>query len=337
MAPNESIRDRGTILVLLSSYNGEQYLKEQLDSILGQDCGELEVLIRDDGSKDGTVGILQEYEKNYKNLHVIYGKNLGAAASFFELIRTADRKGSYYAFADQDDVWMADKLSRAVGQMEEWYQTHKKPDRPGAGPLTAAQDGHLLRETEALLYCSAVQPVDSGLNPLPSGVRYSSVRPSFGNALVENMCTGCTCVMNGELFAIIRDGIPDAGTIIMHDFWFYLTAGCFGTVLYDREAHILYRQHSGSQLGTATSFLSNYRRRFRNFKRHRYQLTRQAEEFLKVYEGKMPENCRRLAAEFAACRYHIRSRVQVAFGSQVYRQRKSDNIILKLLILAGIT
>lgn len=93
------------ITVLMSTYNGEKYLKEQLDSILNQEQVDLKLLIRDDGSTDGTVNILKEYENSHTNIKWYSGLNLGCGKSFFQLVLDAP-KSDYYAFVDQDDVWV---------------------------------------------------------------------------------------------------------------------------------------------------------------------------------------------------------------------------------------
>ena len=100
------------VLVLLSSYNGEKYIKEQIDSILTQKNITVKLFIRDDGSTDATRNILKEYEK-YSNCVVVFGDNIGAANSFLWLIQNAHSSG-YYAFSDQDDIWDRDKLSSAI-------------------------------------------------------------------------------------------------------------------------------------------------------------------------------------------------------------------------------
>ena len=105
------------VQVLLSTYNGEKYLKEQLDSLLAQDYPNIDILIRDDGSKDSTKQILTGYE-NHKNIRVIYGSNIGITASFLELLKISDPEAEFLAFCDQDDVWLKDKISRAVAALQ---------------------------------------------------------------------------------------------------------------------------------------------------------------------------------------------------------------------------
>ena len=106
------------ICVMLSSYNGEKYIKEQIDSILAQKIdGEMILLVRDDGSTDETKQILNEYRSKYNNISWYTGDNLKAAKSFWDLVNSAP-DADYYAFCDQDDVWYPDKLVRAINALE---------------------------------------------------------------------------------------------------------------------------------------------------------------------------------------------------------------------------
>ena len=112
------------IQVLMSTYNGKDYLREQIDSILAQNCKEqmgvsLKLFIRDDGSKDGTQKILDEYAEKYPDKISWYqGENIGVIKSFFELIEKSDEKVEYYAFSDQDDYWHKEKLSAGIKQIK---------------------------------------------------------------------------------------------------------------------------------------------------------------------------------------------------------------------------
>ena len=102
----------------MSTYNGEKYIRMQLDSILGQTYENLCLLIRDDGSTDRTVSILEEYAKRDNRITYYTGKNIGVIQSFLELLRNSSEEAGYYAFADQDDVWLPEKIGRAVEKIE---------------------------------------------------------------------------------------------------------------------------------------------------------------------------------------------------------------------------
>ncbi len=100
--------ENSRVQVLMSTYNGERFLEEQIESLLSQSWKNLEILIRDDGSTDGTMEILERYCMRYSNIQVFAGENVGVAKSFFELLEESD--GDFVAFCDQDDVWLEHKV-----------------------------------------------------------------------------------------------------------------------------------------------------------------------------------------------------------------------------------
>lgn len=316
------------IQVLMSAYNGAVYIREQLDSILGQDCeelgmAELSVFIRDDGSSDGTQEILEEYEKKYpKQIHWVQGKNKGVIGSFFELLKEADEDVDYYAFSDQDDYWMPDKLSSGIRLLE------GTEDR-GA----------------PCLYCCRPKLTDEHLVELTEHIRRPPVCPSFGNALIENVVTGCTAIINPSLRRLVAAELPKF--TVMHDRWLYLVASCFGTVIYDETPHICYRQHGGNVVGTKNGRFAEFRERLSRFWGKRRDISRQTEEFLRIFgdlskgnlqrfqaDGRVSANLR-LAGGLADAKHSFRRRIMLVREGEICRQRNYDNKIFKVIILLG--
>ncbi len=300
------------VQVLLSTYNGEKYLRAQLDSVLGQDHPSVSLLVRDDGSTDGTVGILGEYAERHANVQYYVGENLGVIGSFFDLVGRADAASTYYAFADQDDVWLEGKLSRAASVLGEMCG-----EGSGEAPMA--------------LYCGKELLVDESLNPLAVSIRQGGKRPSFGNALVENIATGATCVFNQRLLLAVREHVPEF--TVMHDWWFYLTAACFGRVYYDETPYLLYRQHGGNVLGSRSNYLDEFRIRFKRFGNNKGRLGRQARAFDESYrvEGRHREELDVLLYY----RRRLSHRCKGLFTNRIYRQRLGDNVIFKLLFLTN--
>lgn len=299
-----------SVLVLMSTYNGEKYLKTQLDSILNQDYLDLEILIRDDGSVDATHEIIKDYVKKYANISWYTGKNIGVQKSFFDLIEKADLGKDYYAFADQDDKWLPGKISRAVSILERYS-----------------------KETP-VLYCSDTIIVNDRLEPLKVTVSRIMKQVSFGNALVQDMCTGCTATMNNLLLNMIRHKIPDY--VIMHDWWFYLTATCFGEVFYDKESYILYRQHDNNTSGAMVNNRKLLQYRFKQLWSKRGQIYQQAESFQKVFdENNIPEPNQKLLTLLLKSKQKQKYRFVVAANSLIYRQKFVDNIVLKVIVIIG--
>lgn len=211
------------VLVLMSTYNGEKYLKEQIDSVLGQKNINVDLLIRDDMSKDNTINILEEYSKKYNNISTIRGNNLGACYSFFELINKAKTNYSYYAFCDQDDIWLEDKLITGIKKLSV-KKDNKKPS----------------------LYYSGQILVDENLNEIYNH-KITTKRSEFAN-YIFNQTAGCTLIFNKKLLVLLKEYLPK--NIYGHDVWSYKLCFAFnGNIIADSEGRILYRQHGKNVVG----------------------------------------------------------------------------------------
>ena len=211
-----------TVLVLMSTYNGEKYITEQLDSILNQENVLVDILIRDDGSNDRTIAILDEYRKKYSNIDYYKGQNLGSAKSFLDLIVSAGAY-KYYALCDQDDVWDQDKLICAIKVLEK------------------------MNNNLPLLYYSNLRIVDKNLNFLRLSHKVPHIQTNKYSALVEYMMTGCTGVFNSVAKKMLSKRTPSYCS--MHDAWIYTICKIFGDVYYDFAPHISYRQHGDNVIG----------------------------------------------------------------------------------------
>lgn len=215
------------VTVLMSTYNGEKYLREQLDSIIKQENVDLRIVVRDDGSSDGTVSILDEYSKKYKFISYYKGsQNLKPCKSFLELIRS-NTDSDYFALSDQDDIWDRDKLITAIRFLQ-------------------AQD-----QTMPALYFSNLRIVDENNKYYRNSHDVPRNLNNKYNALIATAATGCTIVYNKKLAEIANRVKPR--TFSMHDTWLYLTCAFFGNVIYDFEPHINYRQHHDNVIGAQLS------------------------------------------------------------------------------------
>lgn len=240
------------VVVLMSTYNGERYLKEQLDSILTQSYPNLELLIRDDGSNDGTLAILENYASIHKNMSFFKGNNLGPAYSFLKLISNAP-EADYYALSDQDDVWLSEKIEIAIG---------------------------MLIKEQADFYYSGTRPVDMNLKLIDS----PPIIPvkTFGASLVFASVTGCTVVFSKRLIEIYMLYSP--AKLLMHDSWLFKIAMATGhKVAFDDNPHILYRQHGNNVVGSKQSILRKWSNRIRRFRSHSKVRYEEVEELYKGY------------------------------------------------------
>lgn len=291
--------------VLLSTFNGAKYLEPLLQSVLNQDYPKLEIIVRDDGSTDGTVPLLEHYCKLYSNVKLLKGENIGPAQSFLELLRLAD--ADYVAFCDQDDVWEIDKLSRAEGFL-------------GA-----------VAEDIPALYCARVRIVDENLRPIGLS-RMPHRGLSFENALVENVATGCTILINAKARELINRHTPSF--MLMHDWWAYLVVSAFGKVVYDPLPKVYYRQHSANVIGVKTGshfWLARVERFLREGSKR--LVRRQAQEFATVYGARLPPDKGAILARFLEGRTTLYQKIRYAFSPDVYRQSSIDNLILRVLLL----
>ena len=220
------------IHILLSTYNGERYLSEQLDSIIAQTVADWRLFVRDDGSTDTTVQLLEKYAKADRRIRLITdGENIGACRSFERLL-TQCGEADYYAFADQDDVWKPEKLAVCLDQMHR--QEHIYPAKP-------------------IVVHTDLQVVDEHLHEIaPSFWRYSNIRPELVDANLRylaicNSVTGCAMFFNR---AARETALPFRETAYMHDAWVALsTAAAGGKVIPLSATPIAYRQHQTNVLG----------------------------------------------------------------------------------------
>lgn len=223
---------RQRVLVLLSTYNGERYISHQIDSILAQENVDVSILVRDDGSTDNTKIILKDYCSKHHNVSLMEGnENLRPGNSFMRLLYWAGEdeydKYDYYAFADQDDIWLKCKLIKSIEIIEANTNTD-----------------------EAVLYCSN-QIIYK--NESRCGLRFANPpKIDLASVISSNKVSGCTFVMNRKLMREICNAAPPSEALMlrrMHDVWIALAAICLGKVIYDEKSYILYRIHDNNAVG----------------------------------------------------------------------------------------
>jgi len=297
------------IQVLLSTYNGTQFISQQLESILSQSCQPALISIRDDASSDKTYKLVTEYAAAHSNIKAVRGERLGPARSFLELLRGADSDCDYFAFADQDDVWMPAKLENALAMLV---------------PHSSS---------EPLLYCSRLEYVDAQLGH--RGYSKTPTQVGFANALVENVAMGCTVVLNREARRIIIERLP--ARALMHDWWCYLVISAFGRVIYDERSGLKYRLHGRNAVGAPTNVVQQITRRLVRFLKHdgALKLTDQALNFFQCFGALLNERELNILQRFLAVRGKLWSRLIYSAQMDVWRQSRIDTAILRAMILAG--
>lgn len=225
-----------TVYVFLSTYNGEQYLRRQLDSILAQRDVDVRLWIRDDGSKDSTVDIICDYQKRCGNITLFRGENLGYVKSFMWLVtHCAPEKGSYYAFSDQDDVWDGEKLASGVRMLKQ---------------LDASQPN---------LYYSDLKVVDQDENFIRRANTWEGTIDKYMFSVFIGI-RGCTMVYNDVLQAMLQ--AHPVKDISGHDNYIGLVAFWLGNVVYDPNAYINYRQTGRNLSITGTTKWNKLKKNF---------------------------------------------------------------------------
>ena len=252
------------LIVLMSTYNGEKYLREQLNSLLNQELKPDKILIRDDGSKDETINILQEYKSNNSCIDYYCGNNLGPARSFFELINTCEQ-ADYYALCDQDDVWFKDKLKRAADLLEK-------------------EDNSI-----PLLYCSKYTLTDRNLNPIDSEVSSLYNYSDFPHSLIYHTAPGCTFVFNNEARKKIVKYDVNKEYCLIHDAIIHKVVCIFGKMILDKESHMYYRQHGNNEIGMNSNKLKVFIGRINRFINGKIKGYRSntAKSLLNVYDNEI--------------------------------------------------
>ena len=232
------------IAILLATYNGGSYVSEQIESILEQTYEDWMLYIHDDGSKDNTVEIVKSYEKKYpEKIVVLDGPSTGGAkTNFLYLFREVE--APFYMCCDQDDVWLSDKIEITKNEMDNLVRgDENKP---------------CLVFTELCVVDGDLQVIAEKMSDY-QGLDCKKV--TFNRALIQNVVTGCTMMVN----RVLRDElskIEDFDGVLMHDWWATLVATRFGKVAYIETATILYRQHGNNGVGAtnAASFVYKLKR-----------------------------------------------------------------------------
>ncbi|SDW48047.1 rhamnosyltransferase [Kandleria vitulina] len=296
--------------ILISTYNGERYIEDQIKSLLAQSV-DVDIFIRDDGSKDETVNIIKSIDS--KNIYFIEddAHNLGPACSFMELLYSVPDY-EYYAFCDQDDVWEPDKIKSAINMIA------KKNNKP------------MLYTSNQILY----------KNNAEIGMRFDEEPPhNFVSTIFGNHLSGCTMVFNRELKKYLcRKKSRPSNEILqlrMHDTWVALVANLFGEIIYDSNSYILYRIHDNNTIGLSRdSFLGKikqYKKNMFNLKnmRSRYKVSK---ELLRCFPEMKTED-KDLLNILVKSTSGIHNKLRVLTNKRIRKEAHTNRLILFINVL----
>lgn len=303
-------------MVLLSSYNGERFIREQIDSIFAQKGVDVFLYVRDDGSTDGTVNIIKEYKTRYPNIEIWEGDNLGFVKSFMSLVYDSVNKFTeyeYFAFSDQDDVWLEDKLITAVNLLK----SCKDASKPN------------------LCFGNALA-VDVDLNPLFECCSKNPVitKPT---CLLRYFMLGCTMVFN-RAAANVLDRYRPQGNISMHDLWMNQTCLFLGEIVYDSIPHIFYRQHGNNTAGVGNDFRKRWRRLIKSFKTYERRHFRElnAQNLLSAYGSLLTADDCELISVVADYRKSVRNKIRILRTKEINMGSKLSDAAIKIRIILGL-
>ncbi len=215
--------------ILLATYNGEKFVKEQIESILNQTYENFNLIISDDASTDNTLNILEEYEKKDTRIKVFKKeKNKGLIDNFEFLLKNVT--SDYFMFSDQDDIWKKDKIEKSINKLKE--------------------------ESSGLVYTD-LEIVDEKLNVIyPSYWKYKQIYKkiikynNFEALYLNNFVTGCTILAKSKYIKDILP-LPRNSKFVLHDYWTALIISAKDKISYVEEPTIQYRQHKNNRVGSS--------------------------------------------------------------------------------------
>ena len=291
-----------SVCVLMSAYNGEKYIEEQIISLLNQINVNINIFVRDDGSSDDTITILEKY--NGKNLKWFAGNHIGPARSFMELVYNAPI-ADYYAFCDQDDIWQTNKLYEAVNKLRNNINSGK-----------------------GSYYFSNVFIVEKNLENIRKSI-IDRNQMNLKQCLMHNVAIGCTVVFDNILREKVIMYRPDY--VYMHDWWLYLIClSSGGTIIFDEEAYILYRQHGNNALGFKAVKRSLKEKIFLPTER---EPSKTARELLKGYGHLMDEKSYQavyILANYSVC---LKYKLKLLFDNSYFQGSVKNRIFEKIAVL----
>ena len=302
-----------SVCVLMSTYNGEKYIEEQIESVLSQKDVMVKLVIRDDGSSDQTIPIIKKYADQNSNISYYSDINLGSAKSFMKLLKSAP-ESDYYAFCDQDDFWEEMKLISAVRQIE------KVEEKSAEIPV---------------LYHSNLKIVDKDLNFIRMAHERDYNKVSAYSSLVDNPVTGCTIVMNRTMAELVNKHDPEEMT--MHDSWCNIVCSFFGKKIYDNNAYIKYRQHDNNVIGMKEeSAVVNIRNKVKRIKKNKLQpRLKNAVQFYRCYQKELPDETRKEIKKMVDYQKSFIDKLRLFFNFKIKSYCFKLDVRYRLLILIG--
>lgn len=300
------------VTILLAARNGAEFILQQLESYRAQTYSNWELIVSDDGSTDGTLGLIEEFAKSVsQRVVILHGPRQGFWQNFVSLVRCPDVSGDLFGYSDQDDVWFADKLADAVA----WFER--------------------VPENKPALFCTRTQLVTRQGAPIGFSRQFGRT-PGFANALVQSIGGGNTMIFNRAARLALQKTPTDA-QMVAHDWWTYqIIAGVGGIIHYHPGPSLAYRQHGENVFGKNVGLQA---RLTRALGLASGQMTAWNDINLKllsrVRSELLPENVAILDLFAHARTAWLPARLWLLWRSGVYRQTAVENLALYLAAIFG--
>ena len=296
------------VAVIMSTYNGERFIREQLDSVLNQTYKNIEIIVRDDGSKDNTVSIIKEYQEKCSNIKLYEEKNVGFVKSFFKLLSLAN--ADYYSYADQDDVWIENKIELAVTELN-------KLDDNFPNMCFGNSDYY-----------------DEHMNFIGYGDK--NKKYSFLRALFSCVGQGMTFTINNKTRDLIINNMPKS--CFFHDWWTYLLCSGLGEVAYNNVTTVKYRRRKENATSEGQGYFRLVMWRFKHllFENGMKDIKQQMINFKNFFYDELSEENQKVIDLFSNEKYNFIIALKKCFFPKRIRMKISDEIALRMFFLIGI-
>lgn len=299
---------RNGAAILLATYNGERFISRLLASLAVQAHRDCVIYWQDDGSTDATVKLVEQASLPFEVIRLRSSNRLGPAQNFLHLLRAAAGHHGSYHFADQDDIWHPDKVSR------------------GHHAVSVVATPTLFHTRQVLIDADD-RRIALSRSPGPA---------AFENAVVENIVVGCSSAINDSAARLVAAGNPTHA--IMHDWWAYLVVSCFGQIKFEQSPTISYRQHAGNLIGSPRGTIAGlHLKALRQMKRGLMAppFLAQATDLAMIHGELLSKERHFLIAALAQAKLDLRGRIRAALKLRVHRQSLLDQMLLRVALLTG--
>lgn len=300
------------VAVIMSTYNGEKYIKKQIDSILNQVDVEVELFIRDDGSKDRTVDIIKEYEEIYRNIHLEIGTNLGYGQSFIKKLLSVT-EFDFYAFSDQDDFWEKEKLFQGCLKLKE------------------------VKDSIPAVYYSNLNVADENLN-IYRTTKLQNRKQTLESITMRRSIAGCTMIFNNCLWQKVSNvEVTDDMLKQGHDS--FLLSVCYalrGTVICDENAYIRYRQHTSNTSGSSHGVIQRVKKEWNTLIKKKGAESAIARSLLENWNEEMETKEIKTLQMIAINEVSIPARLKIVFSREFVTGSLILTVVGKMKALFGL-